>query len=210
MAVYGEIYKITNKVTGHCYVGQTVQGIQVRFQQHLYSSKYEYARRYSRIHKAIAKYGANNFEVKLVCLAGNADELTAREALAIRLFKPQYNIRAASSKGHLSEETRKKLSVAHTGKIRGPRSAEVIQKISQSNTGKKRSQETRRRLSLAHKGKVNEATQTPVVLIDLETGATFDFPSQTLAASILGVGRRTLNNAARNKKSVIAKRYRVV
>ena len=53
---------------------------------------------------------------------------------------------------HHSEETRKKMSESHKGKVR---SAETRRKITESNKGKQRSEETRRKISESLKGENN-------------------------------------------------------
>lgn len=57
--VPGHIYVITNKINGKQYIGQTSRNIDVRFDEHCYDD-----RSTSVIHKAIVKYGVNNFDVK--------------------------------------------------------------------------------------------------------------------------------------------------
>ena len=52
-----------------------------------------------------------------------------------------------------SEETRRKMSEAHTGKKQGPHSEEHRRKISEACKGRKVSEETRRKISQANKGK---------------------------------------------------------
>ena len=51
------------------------------------------------------------------------------------------------------ESARKKMSIAKTGKKRGPHSEATRKKISQANTGHKHSEETRKKLSTGRKGK---------------------------------------------------------
>lgn len=58
-----------------------------------------------------------------------------------------------------SAEHRTKIGEAQRGKKRGPRSPEVKEKISASNTGKKRSTEARAKMSAAHTGKKQSAEQ---------------------------------------------------
>lgn len=53
----GFIYKVTNKVTGKSYIGQTRKSVEFRWRQHKNSKDCYY------FHKAIQKYGEENFEV---------------------------------------------------------------------------------------------------------------------------------------------------
>lgn len=63
----GTIYKITNKINGKIYIGQTRRNESERWQQHIKSSKYNYCSDYNTIlHQAIRKYGTENFEVQII------------------------------------------------------------------------------------------------------------------------------------------------
>lgn len=54
----GEIYILKNKINNKVYIGQTTQGSKVRFKQHLKLLK---SNQTQLIHKAIKKYGKENF-----------------------------------------------------------------------------------------------------------------------------------------------------
>ena len=66
----GYIYKITNKVNGKSYIGQTRNSVEFRWRQHK-NNKNGYA-----LHAAIRKYGAENFEVETLekCDISRLDE----------------------------------------------------------------------------------------------------------------------------------------
>ena len=53
MKPYGIIYKITNKVNGKVYIGQTTKSLKKRWTEHVYTNP---TRKYL-LHKAIQKYG---------------------------------------------------------------------------------------------------------------------------------------------------------
>lgn len=56
------IYKITNKINGKCYIGQSIN-IQKRINEHFWKSKCEKDVSFNSIlHTAIRKYGKENFE----------------------------------------------------------------------------------------------------------------------------------------------------
>lgn len=66
------IYKITNKLNGKSYVGQTTRNVNARIAEHKYKK--------SLIGKAILKYGVNNFEIDILDECSSSDELNKREA----------------------------------------------------------------------------------------------------------------------------------
>ena len=55
------IYKITNKINNKIYIGMTTKDIEVRWKQHLKVSKSKNDKNHRLIHKAILKYGVENF-----------------------------------------------------------------------------------------------------------------------------------------------------
>lgn len=61
----GFIYKITNKVNGKIYIGQTIQDVKERFYQHC-ATKCDEAVLKMSIHKAILKYGKQNFTIEIL------------------------------------------------------------------------------------------------------------------------------------------------
>ena len=61
----GYIYKITNKINGKIYVGQTIKNYEERFRQHRLNYNKEY---FSQIvlYKAFKKYGIENFSFEMI------------------------------------------------------------------------------------------------------------------------------------------------
>ena len=57
------IYKITNKINGKMYIGQTVNTIEIRFKRHVSDA---YNGKEMAISKAIRKYGADNFTIEVI------------------------------------------------------------------------------------------------------------------------------------------------
>ena len=177
------IYKITNKLNGKVYIGQS-RDIDARWRQHI-NAKDNFA-----IHNAIKKYGKENFkfEVLLECpaemlnvwerdmialydcmspygynLTEGGEGCKCSEETRLKLSNTRKGIPRSeetkikisnAQKGiPLSEETRLKMSEAKKGVKRGPHSEEHKRKISESNKGKRRSEETRRKISETKKGK---------------------------------------------------------
>ena len=181
VTVMGVIYKITNKINGKLYVGQTGQKLSKRIYKHKYYSK----KGSPGLGAAIAKYGWENFSVEVVEICP-VEQLNEREKFYIVKFNSKapngYNL-TDGGEGHAgcspSEETRTKISASNKGrrvsaetraKIAAANKArdkklpdrtgkkhttETKAKISASNKGKKPSPETRAKLSASKKGKNN-------------------------------------------------------
>jgi group I intron endonuclease len=60
---YTGIYKITNSITGKCYIGQAVD-IRARLMNHVSASK----KNKHVIYKAIRKYGIDNFDCRILII----------------------------------------------------------------------------------------------------------------------------------------------
>jgi len=144
-----KIYKITNKINGKPYIGQTGRIIKKRINEHKKKSSN------IPLKNAIKKYGWDNFNFEVV------DEVSEAIADCIESFliqycdsmidKNGYNLETGGNKyKHASEYTRKKLSNALKGKIC---SEETKKKLSESLTGKHHSEETKKKMSKAQKGR---------------------------------------------------------
>lgn len=85
----GFIYKITNTLNGKIYIGQTIQNIKERFYQHcaLKCSKDVLK---MAIHKAILKYGKQNFSIEVIEEV-ESENLNEREIYWIKYFNSYKN-----------------------------------------------------------------------------------------------------------------------
>ena len=85
----GFIYKITNKINGKSYIGQTIQSVKERFYQHC-ATKCSQAILNMVIHKAITKYGKSNFTIEVIEEVESAN-LNDRERYWIRYYDSYNN-----------------------------------------------------------------------------------------------------------------------
>lgn len=113
------IYKIENTHTHKVYIGQSTN-IESRWEHHLTALRHN-KHRNAHLQNSWNKYGANCFIFSILeeC---SIDELTEREQYYIDLYgglnsNKNYNNREASDKGHLSEESKKKVSNSLKGNI---------------------------------------------------------------------------------------------
>lgn len=105
------IYKITNRETGECYIGQSKR-IERRVRDHFAKWIATHSKHFA---DDIAKYGRSGFDIEVIeeC---KPDELLDRERYWIGKLSPGYNV---IFDGHIvSDETRSKISKTLTGRKR--------------------------------------------------------------------------------------------
>lgn len=133
------IYKITNKINGKSYIGQTVGSVRHRWRQHCHSTSH-----CSALRNAIKKYGADSFYISVLSECTDLTTLNDAEIYFIEHFQSLapygYNLVTGGDSKKCSDETRSRIAAARRGKP-GPR------------LGKKTSVETRLKQSLAQKGR---------------------------------------------------------
>lgn len=85
MEVYGIIYKAVNTINGKIYIGQTIRNLEIR----KYFHKYDSLNGMSDLvfHRAIRKYGWDNFDWQIIDKCYNIDELNDKEVYWIDYYK---------------------------------------------------------------------------------------------------------------------------
>lgn len=149
MAKICGIYKITNKLDCRIYIGQSVD-IKTRWSAHRCKNRASIC----YISNAIDAHGLDNFEFEIIeeC---DRDRLNDREIYWINLlnslYPNGYNLTAGGSLYKVvSDETRRKLSIANKGRRISDESKE---KMRIAKLGIRHSEETKNKLSLALKGR---------------------------------------------------------
>jgi group I intron endonuclease len=138
MKYFGEIYLITNILNEKAYVGQTKNGVEFRWSQHLMRTK----RRNDALASAIRKYGASAFDRQSLATASSQSELDNLEKVWIILLQtraPQgYNL----------------TSGGNVGTRRNPPTLETLARMSASHKGHRPSKESNAKRSMTLKGRV--------------------------------------------------------
>ena len=133
--MYGLIYCATNIINEKKYIGQTKHSLKTRIKSHKHAAFGEVDKTY--FHKAIKKYGMDNFMWSILCNVDNKKALEKAEIYWIEYYDTiniGYNLKKGSAHGEYSREARAKMS--------------------QSKKGKSLSEATKRKLSIANKGKI--------------------------------------------------------
>lgn len=153
------IYKITNKINGHSYVGQSID-IHRRWKEHrCYHSRSYYDNVFAR---AMRKYGRDNFDYSVLeeC---EPEQLNEREIYWIDLLKPEYNMNNGGSGnyGHsMCDESRKAMSELKKKQwdvLPLEKKEEIIKRLTGQPVGHSVSAETREKLRQANLGKKQSA-----------------------------------------------------
>ena len=185
------IYQFTSP-SGKSYIGQT-NNLSRRINSHKHTS------RCSAFSDAIKKYGFDKFTLTIIKDNLTIDEANYWEALYIKelnTVSPNgYNLRTGGDNSLVSEETRKKMSVAFKGRISNrkgcrltddtreklciarnkrknkPCSEDTKNKISQSNKGRRFTEEHKLKLSAAQE---RVALQNSRMIIEVTTNTKFN------------------------------------
>ena len=70
------VYKITNKVNGKVYIGQTSETLQKRFSRHM---GYQALEHDTKFYRAVRKYGKDSFTIEQIDTAKTQKELDEKE-----------------------------------------------------------------------------------------------------------------------------------
>jgi group I intron endonuclease len=162
--LYGYIYLTTNLVNGKQYIG--------RHKSETFDEDYKGSG--ILIHKAFDKYGKENFKSEILCECSNNAELNEKEKYYIESFNAIrdskfYNIAHGGQGGDLnsgrkrSEEFKRKISAANTGKTRSEEWCKQQSEFMKGNKlylcvnpeNRKWSEEQTRIMSEKHTGKGN-------------------------------------------------------
>jgi group I intron endonuclease len=153
------VYKIINKITSDIYIGKTTNPISVRFNRHCYLASLGSD---TYLHRAIRKYGQDNFEVTFLEEYENLELLNEGEKCWINNLKPNYNMTIGGDGGDTSAsesykeymKLRSKLITGELNPFYGKRhTTETKQKISKSKLGTILSEETKQKISKSNLGK---------------------------------------------------------
>ena len=131
----GFIYKITNNINGKFYIGKTSRTINWRFSTHKSAS----ISPKNYFHRALKKYGVENFSIICIKEVREADDIDILEKHYIEWLKPDYNLKEGGQGGRHSDISRERMSKSQKGigRTRTPEGKkDWCEKLSKSNKGK--------------------------------------------------------------------------
>lgn len=141
------IYKITHKLSGKIYIGQTVQPLKHRWYSHNSQKACAY------LHRALKKYGKDAFTIEEIGSYKTIEDLNDAEEYYIDWFNclsPNgYNLMTGGNNKLMHEDTRKKMSESHKGIVTWNKGK------SSWNKGLKASVESRLKMSMYRKGNIS-------------------------------------------------------
>lgn len=183
-----EVYKITNKVNGKIYIGITNQGSGVRYYKHWYDARKGDP---CPIHKAMAKYGKENFILEIIDFANTYEELKEKEKFYIKKFNST------------DRSTGYNLTEGGDGTFGRLHSEETKNKIRQKALGRKASEETKKRMSETRTGKCSDKMRNHLLEIsklhwrkiyqyDKNLNFIAEYESIHKAAEATGINRDTI------------------
>lgn len=145
LEVYGIVYLIRNDVNGKVYIGQTVQKLKIRWNQHASKARKGLFR---PLPSSMRKHGEGKFTIVEVCKAYSKDELDSLETRAIWMNDSTnrefgYNLdMGGNTVGKMSESTKAKIGAANKISLLGKKqSPELIERRAAAIRGRKQSPE---------------------------------------------------------------------
>lgn len=171
MGTFGIIYKVTNKINGKVYIGQTTHGMEKRKYDHVYAAKTNKYKGKCReyFHNALAKYDPDCFVWEILEGCYTKESLDLAEQWYIRYYRSfvdfsdsnGYNLTIGGNGNSgvvFSDEHRMRLSQAKRGKILSEEHKQKIRdnaKINPNygNKGRKMPSITKEKLKVCNVGK---------------------------------------------------------
>lgn len=198
-----DVYKITNKINNKVYIGITSKGISARWKEHLYNAEHGCP---FKLHRAICKYGKDNFTIELIDFCNSWEELTKKEKEYIKQYRSS------------EDEFGYNLTEGGDGTFGRYHSEETKDKIRQKAIGRAVSEETRQKLSEAGKvrtagrdaywssGNIGKNRRKPVLQYTKEGEFIREFEGVNIAAKETGIKVTTIINALKQKNIVGSKK----
>jgi GIY-YIG catalytic domain len=174
------IYLITNKLNGKRYIGKTQRALAARFKEHCINNE---KRSRSLIARAIKKYGESNFEVTPIHIS------LTKDALQIESFYIDKLDTLAPNGYNL---------ISHHSVIKVSNSTKTL--MSQSSLGRTAWNKGRKGAQIAwNVGQLNGKWSKPILVTNINTGITTEYPSSAEAVRTLGLNSGHVTQCCKGK-----------
>ena len=182
------IYKITHKLSGKSYIGQTTRTLKERVAQHLSDKQTNLY-----FHRALRKYGIQGFSVEEIAAYTNIEDLNNAEEYYIDFFDclaPNgYNLMPGGNNKQHNNITKKKMSENQLGEknsFYGKKHTKATkEKLAHSSSTRPIKESTKQKCRLAHLGKPkSEAHKINMSLCKLGKPSTFKGKHHTQEAKL--------------------------
>lgn len=193
------IYKITNKINGKIYVGQTTRSLNERILEHARHNTIV-------VDKAMQKYGIDSFEIEQIDSASNIDELNEREKYWIKYYDcvvpngyNQCNGGENTAGYHHKEESKRKMSKTKSAIYIGRNNPFFGKK--HSDISKKKMSEQRKGMGHLSEEQVKRlrSSHYKVKVRNVETGEVFDSAKE--AATKYGLKETHIIRVCKGKRN---------
>jgi group I intron endonuclease len=185
------IYKITNKLNGKLYIGQTVQKLHDRWSDHARPCLGKNVNR-SAIGSAIRLYGKENFTIEQIDSAETLEQLNTMEITYIKAFNTLapngYNLELGGESKACHDDTKAKISATLKGRP-------IKNRMNGAPKGRPVSAERRAQISATLTGK---AQPSKYKTVECSNGVTYE--SVNAAAKALNVNRVTISSLIKSGK----------
>lgn len=204
------IYKATNLLNGHYYIGQTIQTLELRKSAHLRRAHSKDWGHNSYFYQAIRKYGAENFSWSVVAEATTKEELDILEAYYIDQTPDgmSYNLIPGGRRNPMDELAMRLAQSEKVIKSSGTIAASVRNLYKTGDMT-----ERKKNLSKAMMGNSN-GNKYVISVLDTTDSRTYTFGSFVEAGKYMNVSAPAVRQHWRRVNvgggDLIAKRYRVV
>lgn len=206
----GIIYRITNKVNGLIYVGETTQTTKGRMARHIYKAKNNPL---SPLHKAMQQFGVKNFVIEEIeevegCTKGELKQiLRTKELYWIEKLNTldslvgynQYALHKANKEFHISQLERGKCSRRFTdeqyrewGESMKDSEGWKNYLATYSSSGKAKDNYHKHKDAIV--GGIQKALNKPVNKLDLQGNLICSYPSISVASAMSGVSIDSIHN----------------
>jgi group I intron endonuclease len=191
------IYKITNKVNGKIYIGQTIHDLEKRWKEHKRHARQNRSNKSHAICNSIVKYGAENFTIESIFSIFNINDADEFEIYFISKFNTLAPNGLNLSPGGSN--------VTHTSEVKRKISKKIKELWNSSGHSQKISKKIKELWnSSGYRQKISKANSIPITGHCITSGVEVSFPSIKIAGEVLNINARNISAAIKGVRRHVA------